>query len=461
MRMIRMQKVWKKIGAFVLALALVVPLLCGAQITARADEPQEVSDYFILKIQSEGCSRYKSGNLTGLQKDDIVTVSLVANQNIASVRDISGYIHYDTKKFRAPTNDKIVSNLAGWDVGWWPETGKFQVIKTDSSGELIKANEVILEMTFVVKYDVQDETAILLGGLTEADPIYFCNSTLAYHHDPVSITLKNSETAERKLNITVSGNDNNDATGGTLLVSTNMAEENQKAQIAIKVDNESKYNGFKIAYTYDTTVLSPYKKGTKEIPYELSDAAKAYVNVVQYNTTYQIVNGTRMRTDWISILASYNINLSGDFLYLNFQMGNTSLVANNASVRVQLYGASNDSNTSIAYGITNKTGLERVDDSSLVYVEADPSGGLIDVPYKMVDIKYVDRLVDYGDVNGDGKVNLIDATMVLQYYNGVRGDLTQDQFNRADVDQSGRVNLVDVLFIMKYYNGAISSLPVK
>ena len=61
-----------------------------------------------------------------------------------------------------------------------------------------------------------------------------------------------------------------------------------------------------------------------------------------------------------------------------------------------------------------------------------------------------------GDVNGDGNINLIDASYVLQSYNGVR-DLTSDQIERADVNGSDTVTLVDAFRIMKYYNGAIKS----
>jgi hypothetical protein len=61
-----------------------------------------------------------------------------------------------------------------------------------------------------------------------------------------------------------------------------------------------------------------------------------------------------------------------------------------------------------------------------------------------------------GDVNMDGSVDLLDATWVLQYYNGIR-TFTKDQIILGDVNSSGGVTLVDALMIMKKYNGTITS----
>ncbi len=59
-----------------------------------------------------------------------------------------------------------------------------------------------------------------------------------------------------------------------------------------------------------------------------------------------------------------------------------------------------------------------------------------------------------GDVNGDGQVDLIDARMVMQHYNG---ELSLDggQLKSADANGDGKVNLMDVKLIMQYYNGEI------
>lgn len=60
-----------------------------------------------------------------------------------------------------------------------------------------------------------------------------------------------------------------------------------------------------------------------------------------------------------------------------------------------------------------------------------------------------------GDVNQDGKVNLTDAKLVMQHYNGARTLDGQGKKN-ADVNGDGKVNLTDAKLIMKYYNGKIT-----
>lgn len=60
-----------------------------------------------------------------------------------------------------------------------------------------------------------------------------------------------------------------------------------------------------------------------------------------------------------------------------------------------------------------------------------------------------------GDVNQDGKVNLTDAKLVMQHYNGAK-TLDSRQKANADVNGDGKVNLTDAKLIMKYYNGEIT-----
>lgn len=60
-----------------------------------------------------------------------------------------------------------------------------------------------------------------------------------------------------------------------------------------------------------------------------------------------------------------------------------------------------------------------------------------------------------GDVNGDGKVNNLDATAILKYDAGITEDI--DQFV-ADANRDGKVNNLDAAMILKYDAGIIDSL---
>ncbi len=61
-----------------------------------------------------------------------------------------------------------------------------------------------------------------------------------------------------------------------------------------------------------------------------------------------------------------------------------------------------------------------------------------------------------GDVNQDGKVNLTDAKLVMQHYNGAKM-LNSQQKRNADANGDGKVNLTDAKLIMKFYNGEITT----
>ena len=61
----------------------------------------------------------------------------------------------------------------------------------------------------------------------------------------------------------------------------------------------------------------------------------------------------------------------------------------------------------------------------------------------------------YGDINGDGRVNLFDVIAMIKYYNGIGDGLSEEQLKAADVTGDGKVNLFDVIEMIKYYNGLI------
>jgi len=62
-----------------------------------------------------------------------------------------------------------------------------------------------------------------------------------------------------------------------------------------------------------------------------------------------------------------------------------------------------------------------------------------------------------GDVNSDGKVDLLDARLVMQHYNGA-ASLDSRQQKSADANGDGKINLTDVKLLMQYYNGEVDEL---
>ena len=68
-------------------------------------------------------------------------------------------------------------------------------------------------------------------------------------------------------------------------------------------------------------------------------------------------------------------------------------------------------------------------------------------------------LVVYGDVNNDGKVDIMDANLVCSHYNELI-TLTETQLLAADVNGDGIVNIMDANLICSYYNELIEVFPV-
>lgn len=66
----------------------------------------------------------------------------------------------------------------------------------------------------------------------------------------------------------------------------------------------------------------------------------------------------------------------------------------------------------------------------------------------------------YGDIDGDGEVNLLDAALGYAYVNG-RITFTEEQQKAVDVDGDGEANLLDAALIYAYVNGRIQQFPAE
>ena len=58
----------------------------------------------------------------------------------------------------------------------------------------------------------------------------------------------------------------------------------------------------------------------------------------------------------------------------------------------------------------------------------------------------------YGDVNGDGYINVSDAIRVLRHIVGLT-EIEQEQYAAADVTGSGTITVTDAIRILRYIVG--------
>ena len=72
----------------------------------------------------------------------------------------------------------------------------------------------------------------------------------------------------------------------------------------------------------------------------------------------------------------------------------------------------------------------------------------------------VDFSMVYGDVNLDGEIDILDANLVVAWYNEIR-ELEDDQLLAADVNGDGEVDIMDANMIVAYYNEVIDAFPAK
>jgi serpin B len=66
---------------------------------------------------------------------------------------------------------------------------------------------------------------------------------------------------------------------------------------------------------------------------------------------------------------------------------------------------------------------------------------------------------EFGDVNNDTDINIVDALLIAQYYVGL--DLNNFNQEKADVDADGSITIVDALLVAQYYVGLISQFPAQ
>lgn len=77
---------------------------------------------------------------------------------------------------------------------------------------------------------------------------------------------------------------------------------------------------------------------------------------------------------------------------------------------------------------------------------------------KLDNITPAEPQVTVGDINGDGKITLKDATLLLQHVNKV-ATLENSQLAAADINGDGKITLKDATLLLQYVNKIIDMLP--
>ena len=427
----------KKVCAFVVAFALVLPLVCGQQMTVKAATPEPYLT--LVAVDSSGA------DLTGgtsLEIGDTVSLELRATaelQTLGAFSSIEAYLDYDTEKFKQVTTSDFIP-AQDWAVYWDVESNKVNISTTTDSA--FSDGDVICTLKLTVKSAVNGSTTVEWNGdpvdpdknivITQSD-----NASRQAEAENVACTVSNTVTeASRVFELSVPS---------SLTFYTDTQGREKEIVVPIKIENGSIYCGFRFGFTYNTSLVT-------YTGYELSSSAGAYV---QSMTVSDVPNSGGLYTHNVALVSSKDINLAGEFIYLKFKTSSavaTGTAPTGGNITITLYDVVNASKAPMTFKLGGST-------------STTTAGTAIETN---ISLNYTQRQVHYGDVNGDDKINLIDALMIMQHYNGVRtlssvegaGEVGSEM-ERADVNGSGTVTLVDALLIMKKYNGEIADFPIR
>ena len=135
-------------------------------------------------------------------------------------------------------------------------------------------------------------------------------------------------------------------------------------------------------------------------------------------------------------------------------------------VQVAMVNMKTGETTDIAGAVTDKNGKVRLtfaEPGEYVITAYMPAEEITEnmaspIIMSLTTVSVTEASAVFGDVNGDGVVNNIDAAIIYAYHNGKR-TLTAEQLKAADVNCDGVVNNVDAAMIYAFHNGKLTKLP--
>lgn len=437
----------RRVLSLVLTLAMIVAMLPAASSEVFGAVTVNPTPKAYLELVAVNPDTQATMTATSLEIDDVVEYQIKATADLATdaaagIGMISGYLDYSEDVFTQVVNSDFTP-ADGWGVYWDATQKCFSIQAADDV--VFAAGDVICSVRMTVKRAVDNNVSVGICGSMPYD------SSLDYieirqHNNSDETVLLATKTAVSLTN-TVTENTRNFEmiVPDNLTFYTNTPASNKVVKIPVKIASGSVYAGFKISVTYNSSVVN-YEG------YELSDTAGAYVQMVTQSAPLP-GTGSGIVTRNISLVSSKDINQAGEFMFLKFKTNSgVSAAVGGARITIKLYEAVNQSRAPMTYKLTAGTNTVAATSTTGTVVEQN------------IPLTFAIRDVVLGDVNSDGKINLVDSLLIMQAYNGIRtlstvegpGEIGTEE-ERADVNGTGTVTLVDALLILKYYNGEISS----
>lgn len=355
---------------------------------------------------TNGWTLEMSSSTQSLTVGDIVTVTVKLNGGSRDIKDITGYLNYDAEVFYPPwvTSGDPNNTYLYYDNYTATGTTVVSLSKNTSgrpSGDLFTAS-------FSVKKAANETTIWFQNVMVK-------NYNPYWEDNAGSTSVKITNAKSKKIVLSTS-----DVSGSSYVT------------IPVSLAVNEGWRTLAMNACYDATKL-------QFSSVSIDSAINAKVAIGE-STTAQ--NGSVTTNFAVRPEIIEDIKNTGTLFYYTFRILPTSNTSTGTSSSGTASGIVNPVNTEVTFSISSVTDWNQNESFYLTTARSivTMNGGL--------------RIT--GDVNGNGKIDLVDVLYIVQYYNKVR-TLTSVEFSLADVDKNGVVNLVDAKKILRYYNGETST----
>lgn len=344
---------------------------------------------------------------TSLNKNDEVSVTFTLS-GIEAASGFGGFLEFDTGVFgdlqcipaaSAATEkeeDKWKLNVSYDATYHWLEV-------REESGKVFKPQNVLLTIKFTVKKSATETTINF-----NYPKVYEGTTTINKYATGLSVKITNSKAKK-------------------LVLATDAVSGNNFISIPVKFTTNDGFLTLALSAGYDPTKLVFDSV-------RVADSVKSKVTIESTTITQ---SGSVITAN---ISATEEIKTTGVLFYVNFKALNQT-TSGSSTGTTGTSSSGTIGTTEVALSIDSATNK---DESAYVFTGTKSAVTITEKEHTL------------GDVNGNNKIDLVDALYIIRYYNKVQ-TLTSVQLTASDVNKNGTVDLVDAVLIMQYYNGVIKN----
>ena len=344
---------------------------------------------------------------TSLNKNDEVSVTFTLS-GIEAAYGFGGFLEFDTGVFGDLQCIPAESAATEKEEDKWTLKPSYDATShwlevREESGKEFKPQNVLLTIKFTVKKSATETTINF-----NYPEVYKGTTTINKYATGLSVKITNSKAKK-------------------LVLATDAVSGNSFISIPVKFTTNDGFLTLALSAGYDPTKLVFDSV-------RVADSVKSKVTIESTTITQ---SGSVITAN---ISATEEIKTTGVLFYVNFKALNQT-TSGSSTGTTGTSSSGTIGTTEVALSIDSATNK---DESAYVFTGTKSAVTITEKEHTL------------GDVNGNNKIDLVDALYIIRYYNKVQ-TLTSVQLTASDVNKNGTVDLVDALLIMQYYNGVIKN----